>query len=202
MTNAVPTAEHAADSLCACVRPCSRCLSNGNVPWYHTVDIQSLIHRPGIRLPGPVTRYSCRASAPHTKLGAALATSQSHARHYYTTHHKCRGQESSTEPATNTAIPSWKQLSGNSPETARKQLGNNPMPSLVPLWQHRRVMLDTTSTTHHKCRGQESSTEPATNTAIPSWKQLSGNSPETARKQLGNNPCQVWCRFGNIAESC
>ena len=46
-------AEHASAVLCGCARPCSRCLSNGNVPWYHTVDIQSLIYRPG-----PATRYS------------------------------------------------------------------------------------------------------------------------------------------------
>ena len=47
VTNAVPTAEHASDNLCGCARPYSRCLSNGNAPWYHTVDIPSLIHRPG-----------------------------------------------------------------------------------------------------------------------------------------------------------
>ena len=53
VTNAVPTAEHASDNLCGCARPYSRCLSNGNVPWYHTVDIPSLIHRPGFAYPAP-----------------------------------------------------------------------------------------------------------------------------------------------------
>ena len=43
----LPTAEHTSDSLCACERLCSRCISNGNVSWYHTVDILSLNHRPG-----------------------------------------------------------------------------------------------------------------------------------------------------------
>ena len=63
VTNAVPTAEHASDSLCACARPCSRCLSNGNVPWYHTVDIQSLIHRPGT-LTRPRHTIFVRRAAP------------------------------------------------------------------------------------------------------------------------------------------
>ena len=63
VTNAVPTAEHASDNLCGGARPYSRCLSNGNVPWYHTVNIPSLIHRPGT-LTRPRHTIFARRAAP------------------------------------------------------------------------------------------------------------------------------------------
>ena len=70
VTNAVPTAEHASDNLCGCARPYSRCLSNGNVPWYHTVDIPSLIHRPGT-LTRPRHTIFVRRAAPFFALKMA-----------------------------------------------------------------------------------------------------------------------------------
>ena len=54
---------YASAGLCGCARPCSRCLSNGNVPWYHTVDMQSLIHRPGT-LTRPRHTIFVRRAAP------------------------------------------------------------------------------------------------------------------------------------------
>ena len=56
-------AEHAPAGLCGCERPCSRFLSNGNVSWYHTVNIQSLIHRPGT-LTRPRHTIFVRRAAP------------------------------------------------------------------------------------------------------------------------------------------
>ena len=61
---------YASAGLCGCARPCSRCLSNGNVPWYHTVDIQSLIHQPGT-LTRPRHTIFVRRAAPFLPLKMA-----------------------------------------------------------------------------------------------------------------------------------